>query len=154
MPKPLIKQQPSSSVANFLDIEAAKAAIAPLQESEELDIKEKSGNIVIESEESSHNEHQVETPHIRRQFILTSSADFTLKQLIGIYERSTGSGLTNSHMLRSILKAIDLAMPQIEESAENLGKLKRPKNDPANEAQREEFERKIAESFIMAMRTG
>lgn len=154
MPKPLTKPQPSSSIANFLDVEAAKAALAPVHELEETKFKEKSQNALVDrlaDAKQDINGFPVETPHIRRQFILTNSADFTLKQLIGIYERATGSGLTNSHMLRAILKALENAMPQIEESAEQLGRLKRPKNDPANEAQREEFERKIATSILMAM---
>ena len=60
------------------------------------------------------------------------------------YSKATGSELTNSHVLRALLKAIEHAMPQLEHEAEQMDKLKRPKNDRANEAHRDEFERKLA----------
>jgi hypothetical protein len=93
-----------------------------------------------------------ETPTIRRQFILTPSADLTLKHVVAVYSKAAGSELTNSHFLRVMLKAIAHAMPQLEQEAEHMGKLKRPKNDRANEAQREEFERKLASSLVTGMR--
>jgi hypothetical protein len=101
---------------------------------------------VVEEEESL-----TETPTVRRQFILTPSTDFTLKHVVALYSKATGSELTNSHFLRAMLKAIEHAMPQLEKEAEHMGKLKRPRNDRANEAHREEFERKLASSIIVGM---
>lgn len=157
MAKPLTKPQPTSSVANLLDAEAAKAALAPVGASRKIagDIESRTWHTqqdVVAHGQQDPDRSSVETPHVRRQFILTDTADFTLKHLVGVYERATRSGLTNSHFLRAVLKALEHATPHLEEAAERIGKLKRPKNDHANEAQREEFERQIAASIIAGMR--
>jgi hypothetical protein len=113
--------------------------------------------MVEETEQAAHttsvvaDEALTETPTIRRQFILTPSADLTLKHMVALYSKATGSELTNSHVLRALLKAIEHAMPQLEYEAEQMGKLKRPKNDRANEAHRDEFERKLASCIVAGM---
>jgi hypothetical protein len=149
MPKPLLRPQPTSSVANIIEESVAKAALARVAP----------GRRVID--ETHHDDQATpavdaealtETPTIRRQFILTPSADVTLKHVVAVYSKATGSELTNSHFLRVMLKALEHAMPQLEQEAEHMGKLKRPKNDRANEAQREEFERKLASSLVTGMR--
>jgi hypothetical protein len=145
MPKPLLRPQPTSSVANILDESVARAALArvtPARRVEETEQAAHTTSVVAD-------EALTETPTIRRQFILTPSADLTLKHMVALYSKATGSELTNSHVLRALLKAIDHAMPQLEHEAEQMDKLKRPKNDRANEAHRDEFERKLA-SFIVA----
>jgi hypothetical protein len=112
---------------------------------------------VEETEQAAHttsavaDEALTETPTIRRQFILTPSADLTLKHMVALYSKATGSELTNSHVLRALLKAIEHAMPQLEHEAEHMDKLKRPKNDRANEAHRDEFERKLASCIVAGM---
>ena len=113
--------------------------------------------VVEETEQTVHatpvvaDESLTETPTIRRQFILTPSADLTLKHMVALYGKATGSELTNSHVLRALLKAIEHAMPQLEHEADQMGKLKRPKNDRANEAHRDEFERKLASCIVAGM---
>jgi hypothetical protein len=113
--------------------------------------------VVEETEQTVHatpvvaDESLTETPTIRRQFILTPSADLTLKHMVALYSKATGSELTNSHVLRALLKAIEHAMPQLEHEADQMGKLKRPKNDRANEAHRDEFERKLAACIVAGM---
>jgi hypothetical protein len=147
MPKPLLRPQPTSSVANILDESVARAALARVTP----------GRCVEETEQAAHttsvvaDEALTETPTIRRQFILTPSADLTLKHIVALYSKATGSELTNSHVLRALLKAIEHAMPQLEHEAEQMGKLKRPKNDRANEAHRDEFERKLASCIVAGM---
>ena len=147
MPKPLLRPQPTSSVANILDESVARAALARVT----------SARRVEETEQAAHttsvvaDEALTETPTIRRQFILTPSADLTLKHIVALYSKATGSELTNSHVLRALLKAIEHAMPQLEHEAEQMDKLKRPKNDRANEAHRDEFERKLASCIVAGM---
>ena len=147
MPKPLLRPQPTSSVANILDESVARAALARVT----------SARRVEETEQAAHttsvvaDEALTETPTIRRQFILTPSADLTLKHMVALYSKATGSELTNSHVLRALLKAIEHAMPQLEHEAEQMDKLKRPKNDRANEAHRDEFERKLASCIVAGM---
>jgi hypothetical protein len=148
MPKPLLRPQPTSSVANILDESVARAALARVTPAR---------RVVEETDHAVHaipivdDESLTETPTIRRQFILTPSADLTLKHMIALYSKATGSELTNSHVLRALLKAVEHAMPQLEHEAEQMGKLKRPKNDRANEAHRDEFERKLASCIVAGM---
>jgi hypothetical protein len=147
MPKPLLRPQPTSSVANILDESVARAALArvtPARRVEETEQAAHTTSVVAD-------EALTETPTIRRQFILTPSADLTLKHMVALYSKATGSELTNSHVLRALLKAIEHAMPQLEHEAEQMGKLKRPKNDRANEAHRDEFERKLASCIVAGM---
>ena len=147
MPKPLLRPQPTSSVANILDKSVARAALArvtPARRVEETEQAAHTTSVVAD-------EALTETPTIRRQFILTPSADLTLKHIVALYSKATGSELTNSHVLRALLKAIEHAMPQLEHEAEQMGKLKRPKNDRANEAHRDEFERKLASCIVAGM---
>jgi hypothetical protein len=150
MPKPLLRPQPTSSVANILDESVARAALARVTPARRVE----------ETEQAAHttsgvaDEALTETPTIRRQFILTPSADLTLKHMVALYSKATGSELTNSHVLRALLKAIEHAMPQLEHEAEQMGKLKRPKNDRANEAHRDEFERKLASCMVAGMHGG
>ena len=147
MPKPLLRPQPTSSVANILDESVARAALARVTPARRVE----------ETEQAAHttsvaaDEALTETPTIRRQVILTPSADLTLKHMVALYSKATGSELTNSHVLRALLKAIEHAMPQLEHEAEQMGKLKRPKNDRANEAHRDEFERKLASCIVAGM---
>ena len=147
MPKPLLRPQPTSSVANILDESVARAALArvtPARRVEETEQAAHTTSVVAD-------EALTETPTIRRQFILTPSADLTLKHMVALYSKATGSELTNSHVLRALLKAIEHAMPQLEHEAEQMDKLKRPKNDRANEAHRDEFERKLALCIVAGM---
>jgi hypothetical protein len=149
MPKPLLRPQPTSSVANIIEENVARAALARVAPAH---------RVVDDTHHEDHatpavdTELLTETPTIRRQFILTPSTDLTLKQVVAVYSKAAGSELTNSHFLRAMLKAIEHAMPQLEQEAEHMGKLKRPKNDRANEAHREEFERKLASSIVTGMR--
>ena len=76
MPKPLLRPQPTSSVANILDESVARAALARVTPAR---------RVVEDTEQAAHttsvvaDEALTETPTIRRQFILTPSADLTLK---------------------------------------------------------------------------
>ena len=108
MPKPLLRPQPTSSVANILDESVARAALARVTPAR---------RVVEETEHAVHATPVVddasltETPTIRRQFILTPSADLTLKHIVALYSKATGSELTNSHVLRALLKAIEPVLP-------------------------------------------
>lgn len=109
-------------------------------------IDESSAETTIQAEPSV-------TPIIKREFMLTPSADDTLFQAVRTLSRATGTNLSNSHFLRVMLKVVADAMPQIEEEASRLGKLKRPGNAPANQPDREEYEQRIAEAVATAIAT-
>ena len=78
--------------------------------------------------------------------MLTPSADDTLFEAVRTLSQATGTSLSNSHFLRVLLKVVADAMPQIEEAASELGELKRPGNAPENQADREEYEQRMAEA--------
>jgi hypothetical protein len=91
------------------------------------------------------------TPTIKREFMLTPSADDTLFQAVRLLSRATGTNLSNSHFLRVLLKVVANAMPQLEQEAARLGKLKRPGNSAANQREREEYEQRMAEAVAAAV---
>lgn len=86
------------------------------------------------------------TPIVKREFMLTPSADDTLFHAVRALSGATGTNLSNSHFLRVLLKVVAHAMPQIEQAAARLGELKRPGNAPENQAEREEYEQRMAEA--------
>jgi hypothetical protein len=94
-----------------------------------------------------------DTPSIKREFMLTPLADDSLHDAVRVLSRATGTSLSNSHFLRVVLKVVEHAMPEIEREASRLGKLKRPSNARENQAEREEFEQRIAEAVAAALHT-
>jgi hypothetical protein len=136
MAKPLTQDQPSSAVARLLEPGVGRAA---LQEASR-------GRGRAEAEPTG------ETPTIKREFILTPQADETLKHLVDVFSRATGTQVTNSHLLRAALKALAEAMPAIERGASELGRLKRPSNARGREAERERYEEAIARALSQASR--
>jgi len=149
MPKPLARQLPSSSVARLLEPGIAAGALASVRPSVvERSVHESDLEIV----QSRARTATGELANITRQFILTESTDEILRQLVQLYSRAAGSQLTNSHILRAILKGIAHAMPEIEREAERLGRIKRPRNIRGKEHEREIFERKISSAFMSGMR--
>jgi hypothetical protein len=135
MAKPLTSAVPSSAVARLLEPGVARAALAEAP----------AGN-------SKAPEPTGETPDIKREFILTQTADDALGHLISLYSKATGTHVTNSHFLRAVLKALALAMPDVEKQAWQIGKLRRPSNARGKEAERDEYEKQIAAALLAGMR--
>jgi len=149
MPKPLMRQQPSSSVARLLEPGVAVGALVPIRS----ELSER--QLLNNSQEPVRNRARTATgelANITRQFILTESTDEVLQQLVQLYSRAAGSQLTNSHVLRAILKGIAHAMPELEREVGRMGKIKRPQNIRGKEHERESFEQKIAVAFTSGMR--
>jgi hypothetical protein len=90
--------------------------------------------------------------NIKREFILTQSADDALHELMRVVSRSTSTNLTNSHLFRVLLKVVEHAMPEIEKEFSQVGKLKRPSNARGRESERDEFERMLASALVAALR--
>jgi len=149
MPKPLARQQPSSSVARLLEPGIAAGALAPVRADR---ADQPIQGIGQENERSRGRGATGEIANITRQFIVTESTDEILKQLVQLYSRAAGSQLTNSHILRAILKGVAHAMPELEREAERLGRIKRPRNIRGKEHERKLFERRITAAFMAGMR--
>jgi hypothetical protein len=149
MPKPLDKPQPTSSVANMLDIGVGAAALAKPPRRENVPPTPVANEIPPQPVVA---EPPGEPANIHRQFILTRSADQTLKKLVRIYSRAGGVDLKGSEVMRAVLIALEHAAPELEREAARIGKLKRPKNDRGNEGLRDRLERRIARAIIAGLK--
>jgi hypothetical protein len=93
-------------------------------------------------------------PNIKREFMLTRMADESLFEAIRALSRATGTSLSNSHFFRVMLKVVANAIPEIEREASRLrGTLKRPGNARENQAEREEYELKLAKAIAAALKS-
>jgi hypothetical protein len=149
MPKPLDKPQPTSSVANMLDLGVGAAALAKPPRRENVPPTSVANEIPPQPVPF---EPPGEPANIHRQFILTRSADETLKKLVRIYSRAGGVDLKSSEVMRAVLVALEHAAPELEREAARIGRLKRPKNDRGNEGLRDRLERRIARAIIAGLR--
>ena len=149
MPKPLDKPQPTSSVANMLDLGVGAAALAKPPRRENVPPTPVTNEL---SPQPAPVEPAGEPANIHRQFILTRSADETLKKLVRIYSRAGGVDLKSSELMRAVLIALEHAAPELEREAARIGRLKRPKNERGNEGLRDRLERRIARAIIAGAR--
>jgi hypothetical protein len=149
MPKPLDKPQPSSSVANMLDLGVGAAALAKPPRRENVPLTPVANDI---PPQPAPVEPAGEPANIHRQFIMTRSADETLKKLVRIYSRAGGVDLKGSEVMRAVLIALEHAAPELEREAARVGRLKRPKNDRGNEGLRDRLERRIARAIIAGVK--
>lgn len=166
MAKKLERPQPSSSIANVLSLDAARAATGDpsrhqLVSTDAFDRAEAAptfgerGDAVPSSVDLTRASSAAPTgefPRVFRQFRLTRSADDTLQAITDAYGRATGLQLTRSEFLRAILCALRHALPMHEREARQIGPLRRPKNEARLFHKRDELERAIARAFIAAMR--
>src|SRR5262245_24859485 len=67
---------------------------------------------------------RVAAPTVKREFVLTPSADDTLFEAVRVLSRATRTNLSNSHFLRVLRKVVADAMPQSKQAASELGKLR------------------------------
>ena len=159
MAKPLRTPPPTSSVARFLDVDAATRAVAsnaPASQPPQPHSTASETPLSIRPELNSRTGFSDGTTsdalHIKREFILSLEAEETLLRLVDLYRRSTGARLSGSHLLRAILKGAAACMGSIEQEVHRMGRLKLPSNARGREAQREAFEERLAEAFVNAIR--
>lgn len=168
MAKPLREPPPSSSVARLFDMGAAARAIAtpvaeppppvptmpaPAANPEPApDRPIRSAASVPPPQPSPAPQPTGEQPTLKRELVLTPSADQTFARLVELYRRTTGTRLTTSHVARAMLKAVAHCMDEIEREAARIGPLKLPGNARGRELERERFEARIADAFAAGMR--
>jgi len=90
---------------------------------------------------------------VKREFVLTRSTDRTLTQLVQAYREATGTRLSNSHVIRAVLRGIAVGLPAIKIEAARHGPLKLPSNARGYEAERDQFEQTLVSSFLAGMRS-
>src|SRR5262245_58093529 len=168
MAKRLERLQPSSSIANVLDLDAARAAIGEpsrhqlvvtaIDPGAEHDGQEPSpapvpsGAAQAQSSVAPTAAPTGEFPRVMRQIKLTPTADATLQAVIDAYSRATGLELTRSEFVRALILALGHTSGLHEREARGIGRLRRPKNEARLFHKRDELERSIARAFIAAMR--
>jgi hypothetical protein len=142
MPRPLRQQQPSSSVARLLDLDAAARAVA-------------SPKPVPENDEEAGDSLPAwgESPNIKRELVLTQSTDDTFTRLVDLYRRSTGTRLTTSHVARAVMKGVAHCIGQLEIEIKKVGRQKLPSNARGRELERERFEARLADAFVAGIRS-
>ncbi len=142
MPKPLSQPAPTSSVANLLDPgigSAVLAAVTPLP----------ARPPAFPPAREPDNPDAV---YLKREFVLTQTADLTLKRLVGLFEAATGTTVSNSHVLRAALTLVADSWPDLEREAARLGPLARPSNAKGKEGERVAFEQALAEALLAGLR--
>jgi hypothetical protein len=91
--------------------------------------------------------------YVKRELTLDSCADAALTELVTLFRDGTNARMTTSHVARALLRVIALCRPQLEREARRLGPLRLPSNARGRELQRDEFERRIAEAILTALRS-
>jgi hypothetical protein len=170
MPKPILGPAPTSSVARLFDSGAAARALAPVD-------ARAAGADAVPVPRSAAAEHATAEPtspwpappqagvpgreplpatgepaNLKRELVLTRSADEAFTRLVDLYRRSTGTRLTGSHVARAMLSAVAHAMPYVEREARRLGAMRLPGNARGREGERERFEAEIARAFLRGLR--
>src|SRR5262245_625753 len=140
MAKPLDMPQPTSAVARLLEPGVGRAA--------------RSGAGRGPAEAARRAGATGEVPDIKREFILTRSADEVLERAVRHLARATGSSVSRSHFLRALLGVVGRALPELERGAAPLGGLRRPGNARGREAEREAYERGLADALHAGIRAG
>src|SRR4051794_11818936 len=154
MAKPLTIIPPTSSVAKLLDPGIGAAALRPVGPPAGGPVHGRAG---AQQDGPAVPPRPIaptgEPADIKREFTLTRSADGALNELLALLQRQTGSKLHSSHLMRAILRAFQHALPEIEREAAALGPLKRPRNASGQEAERDEFEARLAAALLSGLRS-
>jgi hypothetical protein len=151
--KPLSTIPPTSSVAKLLEPGIGAAAIRPVAGTPARTPAGPHAGVPASSLA------QAATPtgepaDIKRELTLTRTADRTVEDLLSLFQRTTGCRLHASHLMRALLHAVRLSLPEIEREAEALGPLRRPSNAVGKEAERDAFEARIAACLHAGVRAG
>lgn len=150
MAKQLQKAPPTSSVARLLDLDAAARAVAVNPPRSSTDVP--SPQVLPASPPPQIQKAVDNRPRIKRELVLTETADLTLTRLVELYRRQTGTKLTTSHVARALLKGVAHCIDTLEREARRLGPMQLPPNAPAFELERERFEARIADAFVAGIR--
>ena len=180
MAEKLKRTQPTSSIANALNLDAVRAATDPApapvratpppveapprespvfpQRTSVVAFPPQAASSLPQRPTASEprafptREPTGEPPSAIRQIQLTPSTDATLERMLSAYSRATGLQLSRSEFLRAVLYALAPTVELHAREAGAIGPLKRPKNEAWLFHKRDELERAIARAFTAAMR--
>lgn len=147
MAKTLRDPTPTSSVARLLDRDVAARAIEP-----------RTGVPLPELPVAGHAmernaPQRLGAPVIKREFILTESADETFTRVLMLFRRATRTRMTASHLFRAMMIGLSHCFTALEKESVRMREERLPPNGPAFEAQRIAYEGRIAEAFVSGIRS-
>lgn len=145
MPQPLLRAQPTSSVAAMLDHGVGAQVTAKTQPA--------SASAKRSETAPDHSKSLPSTVAVvPRQFLLSAKSDGVLKRLQHVFAENTGLELRQSELLRAMLLAVEQLMPEIESESATVGPLRRPKNGLGSDSAQSMLERRIGEVVLVAAR--
>lgn len=141
MAKPLEAKPPSSSVSRFFDSAVTTRV---------LDRKRGPATSELPEAPSSVNGSE-RTSWRKREFTLTEEADATFSEIAALFRDGTGTRMKNSQVFRAMMRAIAPNLQLLREEVSRLGAMRLPSNLPEYEAERVDFEHRLASAFCRAM---
>lgn len=149
MARPLRETPPTSAVARLLDVGAAARAVSSTAA-----LAPESPNALSPAVTPIAAETRPLGPNtlIKREFVLTPATDRAMTTLIDSLRLATGARVSASHVLRALLLAVEHAQGCIESESRHVGRLRLPSNARGRDAERAEFERRIAAVLAAGMR--
>ncbi len=147
MPRPPTSRPPSSAIARYLDGHAAlrgmAQAPAPPEQRSVVPLAPSGTRLLVSP--------TGERANIKRELVLTRSADETLTALVTLFRHATGSKLTHSHVARALLRLLSQRMHSLQIHATTLPRLALPSNARGHEAQRDQFEQILTTALAAAL---
>jgi hypothetical protein len=147
MPKPLRTAPPSSAIARLLEGNAAVCAMEPQPFPLRTIPPHAAGVGSVRRSEPRTGE----PANVKRELVLTPSADQTLAALVNVLRDATGAKLTHSHVARAILRMLADRLPAIRTEAASLPACRLPSNAPGHEAARDRLEQLLANTMVTAL---
>jgi hypothetical protein len=142
MAKSLKDSPPTSSAARFLDGAVASRAL------------QRDGRVVPDA--TGPEPAQMPAVHLRRwvkrEFTLTPDADRAFGQLATLLRESTGTRLTNSHVFRALVHAVEPSFDALRREAASGGPYRLPGNGTGFERHRRQFELELTRAIQRALR--
>ncbi|MCK6478322.1 MAG: hypothetical protein L6Q35_15995, partial [Phycisphaerales bacterium] len=139
MPKPLPPAAGSSSpVSRLLDASAVSRAVGPVPATDP-------------AQPSAAPSKARRPAHpVKREVVLTEHTAEVLDVLVDRLRAATRTRLSASHLVRALVMAVEPSLAGIEVQVASTGPWRLPANGARHDADRAEFERRMAESFIAA----
>lgn len=137
MPKPLATPPPTSSIARLLDASAVSRAVEPVPAGD---------RDATDSPKARRRAHPV-----KREVVLTEHTAEVLDVLVDRLRVATRTRLSASHLLRALIIAIEPSLGGVEVQVASSGPWRLPANGEQHDANRAEFEQRMADAILAAL---
>lgn len=137
MPKPLMTNE-TSPVTRLLDASAVSRAVGPVPPPEQ------------EPAAGAPKPRRPAHP-VKREVVLTEHTAEVLDVLVDRLRAATRTRLSASHLVRALVLAIEPSLAGIEVQVASTGPWRLPANGARHDADRAEFERRMADAVLAAL---